>query len=186
MERPLRGAGRRRFAFAGALVLLGLAGPAAAQPLEYAAKAQYLYKFAPFVEWPAEAFASATSPFNVCVLGDAPFGETLETATRDQRVYERRVAVHKLQSVKADTSCHVLYVGRSRTQSAADALRVVRGRPVLTVTDASQGVRGGVVHFLLRRGRVKFAIDLDRARNQGLVVSSKLLGLAVDAPRGGA
>src|ERR1700756_4784994 len=46
--------------------------------LEYAVKAAYLYKFTPFVEWPASAFAGPGSPFNVCVLGDDPFGPALD------------------------------------------------------------------------------------------------------------
>lgn len=187
MAHRTSGQKRRVLALAGAGLALGLATPGAAgaQSLEYAVKANYLYKFAPFVEWPARAFESPTSAFNLCVLGNEPFGESLEQATRGQRVGERPVAVQKLRTVAAETNCHVLYLGRSKEQTANEALRQLEGRPVLTVTDASQGVRGGVVHFVLDRGRVRFAIDAAAARARGLAISSKLLALAVNTRRGG-
>lgn len=170
---------------AGALGLFGLAcaPPAAAQSLEYAVKANYLYKFAPFVEWPPRAFASATTPFKICTLGEAPFGTALDEATQGQRVGEHPVVVHRLTTVTPADGCHVLYVGRSNV--AEEALRSVRGHPVLTVTDSSQAVTGGVVHFVLHRGRVRFTIDTAAARAQGLAISSKLLGLAVNIRQGG-
>lgn len=185
MTLPHRGHKRRLLAFACASVALSLAAPGAAgaQSLEYAVKANYLYKFAPFVEWPPRAFVSETSAFNVCVLGEAPFGDALDEATRGQRVGDRPVSVHRLTTVSPETGCHVVYVGRSTT--AKEALRALRGHPVLTVTDSSQGVTGGVVHFVLQRGRVRFSIDPAAARAQGLVISSKLLGLAVNIRQGG-
>lgn len=176
----------RRLALTGVLGLLSLASQpqaAAAQTLEYAVKANYLYKFAPFVEWPPRAFPTATSPFNVCILGEAPFGDALEEATQGQRIGERPIAVHRLTTATSAASCHVAYIGRSST--ARDTLDALRGHPVLTVTDSDHGLRGGVVHFVLQRGRVRFAIDAAAARTQGLTISSKLLGLAVNARQGG-
>lgn len=172
----------RPWVLAVALGFLGLAGSATsacAQTLEYAVKANYLYKFAPFVEWPPHAFSNATSPFNLCVLGEAPFGRALEEATQNERVGDRPIIVHRLTTVASASSCHVLYVGRSKV--AKDALAALRGKPVLTVTDSDHGGRGGVVHFVLQHGRVRFAIDAAAARTQGLAISSKLLGLAVSS-----
>ena len=187
MAQRSSGQRRRILALACATLALSLtaAGAADAQSLEYAVKANYLYKFAPFVEWPPRAFPTASSPFNVCILGEAPFGGALEEATRGQRVGERPVAVHRMSSVSSETHCHVVYLGRSKTQTATDALRRLEGLPVLTVTDSRQGGKRGVVHFVLERGRVRFAIDAAAARTQGLVISSKLQGLAVNARLGG-
>lgn len=176
----------RRLALTGVLGLLSLASQpqlATAQTLEYAVKANYLYKFAPFVEWPPRTFPSATSPFNVCVLGEAPFGDALEEATQGQRIGEHPIAVHRLTAATSATGCHVAYIGRSNTTK--ETLDALRGHPVLTVTDSDHGVKGGVVHFVLQRGRVRFAIDTRAARAQGLTISSKLLGLAINARQGG-
>lgn len=166
----------------------GVGAPVAARAqdapdLEYAVKANYLYKFAPFVEWPPRAFAAAGAPFTVCVFGEDPFGRALDEAVRGQTVAGRPVVVRRLQAAAAAPACNVLYVGRSRTQAPGDVLRITHGAPVLTVTDDRQGVGGGIVHFVLRGGRVRFSLDLAQARSSGLVLSSKLLSLAV--PRNG-
>jgi hypothetical protein len=182
-------ADRRGLHRIGAAILMLLSGwtmaPAQAQDatLEYAVKANYLYKFGPFVEWPAEAFPAPNSPFNVCVAGDDPFGPVLDEAARGQSVQGHPVAVHRLAAVTASASCHVLYLGRSRTQTPAEALKAVRNQPVLTVSDERQGTSRGIVNFVLKDGRVRFALDAEAAQANGLALSSKLLALSVGAPR---
>lgn len=168
-------------AFATAAASVANAGEAS---LEYAVKANFLYKFGPFVDWPATAFASPASPFNICVVGDDPFGHGLEEAVRGQTVAGHPVAVRRLAIVSGEAACHVIYLGRSRAQAPAEALKALRGAPVLTVTDERQGFSGGVVHFVLKDGRVRFGLDMDTARANGLTISSKLQGLAVALRRG--
>ncbi len=153
--------------------------------LEYAVKANYLYKLGPFVVWPTGAFAGPDAPFNVCVVGSDPFGKALDDAVRGQTVGGHPVAVRRLQQVTKETDCHVLYLGRAGAQRPAEVLRLLRDAPVLTVTDQQQGVEGGIVHFVLQSGRVRFAIDPQAAQASGLVFSSKLLGLAIAPVRGG-
>jgi hypothetical protein len=153
--------------------------------LEYAVKANYLYKFGPFVEWPASVFANASSPFNVCILGDDPFGAALDDAVRGQTVAGHPVAVRRLRLASNNPDCHVLYLGRSKPQKTLEVLRLLRGAPVLTVTDEQQGVSGGIVHFVLRDGRVRFEIDAVAAQANGLGLSSKLLALAIPRTKGG-
>ena len=56
----------------------------------------------------------------------------------------------------------------------------MRGAPVLTVTDdAGDPAARGMIDFVLRDGRVRFRIDPRAAERSGLVISSKLLSLAV-------
>lgn len=183
-----RGGGARRLscsrvvqALAAAVLTAATVLPAAvlAQPtLEYAVKANYLYKFGPFVEWPQRAFPGSGSPFKVCVLGDDPFGPGLDDAIRGQAVAGHPVVVRRVQTIAANLDCHVLYIGQASAQTPAEVLRMLRDQPVLTVTDERQGVAGGIVHFVLRDGRVRFEIDPGAAQLSGLVLSSKLLGLA--------
>jgi len=172
------------------LAILGFAltlaiGPASAQDgtLEYAVKANYLYKFGPFVEWPASAFQGPSTPFNVCVAGDDPFGSVLDDATRGQSVQGHPVVVRRMPTVAPGAPCHVLYLGHSRSQTPAEALKAVRSEPVLTVTDERQGTSRGIVHFVLKDGRVRFSLDAEAAQASGLALSSKLLALSVGTPR---
>lgn len=168
---------------------LAMAWPAWAQPgaggVEYAVKAAYLYKLAPFVEWPSAVFATPSSPLVLCVAGDDPFGETLDEAVQGQRIGPRPLVVRRMPTVEPGAACHILYAAGSKTQSAEAAVREVEGAPVLTVTDQSRGGAGGVVQFVVRDGRVRFDIDLGAAARNRMSISSKLLSLALSVrPKG--
>lgn len=148
--------------------------------LEYAVKATYLYKFAPFVEWPPGAFATATSPVEICIVGDDPFGATLDRAVEGQRLGERAFAVRRLGPSEPPVSCHVAYLAATGARPVAETLRAVAGAPVLTVTDEAPSLRAkGIVNFVIREGRVRFEIDNRAAAEGGIAISSKLLGIAV-------
>ncbi|CAN7327021.1 YfiR family protein [Phenylobacterium sp. LjRoot225] len=160
------------------LATLGLESVAQAQDrsIEYAVKAAYLQKFAPFVAWPPSAFPSPSSPFAVCVLGRDPFGANLDQAVSGQSIFGHPMVVRRLDHVDGNSGCHILYVGASRNQSPPDALRAVRGAPTLTVADG--GAAGAVIQFVLKGSRVRFDIDTGAAAANRLTISSKLLSLA--------
>lgn len=153
--------------------------------LEYAIKANFLFKFGPFVEWPPQVFASAAAPFNICVAGQDPFGSALDDAVRGQTIDGHPVVVRRLRLVSSEPPCQVLYLGRSPDQKPSEILRLVHGAPVLTVTDERVGADGGIVHFVLRQGRVRFGVNAASAQASGLTLSSKLLGLAVPVSKAG-
>lgn len=151
------------------LLLVWLTFPALGQSLEWAVKATYLYKLASFVDWPESAFDSPTSAIAICVVGDDPFGGTLDQAVAGQTVGGRPIAVRRLDAIGPQSGCHVAY-------SAQGGLSAVRGSPVLTVTDRSSN--GGIVNFVLSENRVRFEINSQAAAQNGLTISSKVLNLA--------
>ena len=165
------------------LLAVGLGASAQAASLEFAVKANYLYKFAPFVQWPPAAFAGPASPFAICVVGDDPFGVALDQAVKGQTVDGHPVLIRRLVAVASNPECHVVYVARTGAQKPAQVLQLLRGEPVLTVTD--EGVDGGIVQFVLRDGKVRFGVDVGAAQMSGLTISSKLLSLAVPVGKTG-
>jgi hypothetical protein len=158
---------------------VGLANAArTAEPLEYAVKAAYLSKFGFYVEWPADAFGGAAGPLTLCVVGDDPFGGTLDEAVAGQQVGGRAIAVRRLKSVSRESGCHIVYVGsETRPGAVGESLR---GSPALVVTDSRNPSAGGsAIQFVLKDNRVRFTIDDEAAAQNRLGVSSKLLNLAL-------
>ena len=155
-----------------------------AEPLEYAVKAAYLSKFGFYIEWPAGTFSSAAGPFTVCVVGEDPFGATLDETAAGQQVGGRPIAIKRLKTVTRESGCHIAYVGsEAKPGAVGDALR---GSPTLVVTDARNPVgTSGAIQFVLKDNRVRFTVDDEAAAQSGLNVSSKLLSLALAVkPRG--
>lgn len=177
--------GRRSFGVLTALLwsipLPLLAMPAAPQAsLEYSVKANYLVRFAAFVEWPRRAFADGRSPVVICVVGRDPFHGALDRAVRAQTAHGRSLAVRRPRTAaEAAAGCHILYVGKGGGGLVPDGPGAI-----LLVTDAAVSAEPGMVHFVIRGERVRFHIDLQAASRSGLSISSRLLNLALSV-RGG-
>lgn len=160
------------------------AARAADESVEYAVKAAFLYKFGFFVEWPAAAFASPASPFRLCILGDDPFGPTLDKAVGGQQIGSRPVEVRRLKTAGRDSGCHILYIGASEAPRLAQIIEALRGTGVLTVSDGRlPGTATGIIHFQVKDDRVRFDIDDEAAAQNGLAISSKLMSLALNVKR---
>jgi hypothetical protein len=152
-------------------------GPPAAS--EYTVKAAYLSKFGAFVDWPPNAFASPNSPIVICVAGEDPFGPVLDQTVGGQRIGPRGIEIRRMERVERNPGCQILYIGGSRRQSAAEALKNVQGAPVLTVTDGRRNGPPGIIEFTVSNNHVRFSVDPDAASQCGLTISSKLLSVAV-------
>lgn len=177
----------RRIRAARLLFLLLLAAVpvrAATAPLslEQAVKASFLFKFGPFVEWPATAFVPGERTFTICVAGSDPFGSVLDDVVRGQKIGGRPVAVRRLGDAGSPAGCRILFAGPSPATDYAPFASLA-GQPVLTVADRSGGPPGAMIQFVTQGGRVRFHIDEGAARANGLKISSKLLGLALSVDR---
>jgi hypothetical protein len=146
--------------------------------LEYAVKAAYLPKFSPFITWPEGSFASATAPVNICLLGADPFGGKLDQEAGALKAGERPVVVRHLAEPDPEASCQLLFMGAGDDPALVEGtLDAMKGRPVVTVTDSGLKAHG-VISFVIDANHVRFDIDDAAAMQDGLTISSKLLGLA--------
>ena len=157
-------------------VQAGATSAAAQSRLEYSVKANYLVRFAAFVEWPSSAFDDARTPVSICVVGRDPFGVALDRAARDQTAHGRALAVRRPATPEATAGCHILYVGQDNGTVARPGM--------LVVTDSAFSEKRGMIHFVVSDARVRFHIDLQAASRERLSISSRLLNLALTV-RGG-
>lgn len=170
---------------AGLAAAPALAANGGDEAVEYAIKATYLYKFAPFVQWPPEAAPSERAVFNICLTGTDPFGPVLDEAVATQKVAGGAIAVRRLKDSEQPAGCHVYYIGKMRGLPASAALKATAGLPVLTITDDTHRPdQRGAIHFVIRDNRVRFEIDEAIAAAHNLVISAKLLSLAVKSRAG--
>lgn len=176
--------GRLRTAFLAARLVLAAvlatspSSLALAQSLETSVKANYLARFAAFVQWPAGSVPASGSPLVICVVGDDPFGRQLDQALTGQSVNGHRITARRLARLEAASGCHIAYLAGSSAQTVAAGLAAA-GRGVLTVTDEARGPERGAVHFVLFQTRVRFHVDTGQASRRGLTISSRLLSLAL-------
>jgi hypothetical protein len=171
-------------------LVAALVSPLAAAParsaeesLEYNVKAAFLFNFTKFVDWPADTFADEKSPFQLCVLGEDPFGKILDDVVANEAVNGRPIAVRRLPRGTDPRSCQILFFGRTERERQAEVLASLRGAPVLTVGESDRFLAdGGLVSFFLDARKVRFEIHLPNVERTPLRISSKLLRLAKLTP----
>jgi hypothetical protein len=172
----------RRTAAVTALVLMlmavaGSTGRLSAQVAnEYEVKAAFLYKFASFVEWPAE---SAQGLMCIAVLGQDPFGAALDQVVRGKSINGRAFSIQRFKSGQDATGCPIVFIGASEKSRVRSILDRLQGLGILTVSEIPGFCRdGGMIGFELLEQKVRFEINPEAAERARLKLSSKLLSVA--------
>jgi hypothetical protein len=164
------------------LALAGVlwAGQAAGEiSREYQIKAVFLYNFAQFTDWPTNAFADTNSPLVIGVLGSDPFGDVLDETLRGEVVRGRTLKAERYRTVEEVKTCHILFVGQSEARQIDRVLELLKGRPILTVSEIEGSARRGMmVRFVTEHNRVRFRINPAAIQEAGLTLSSQLLRAA--------
>jgi hypothetical protein len=141
-------------------------------------KAAFVYNFAKFAEWPLDALP-ATASFTACVLGDGPLGDALERSVKGRVLFGRSVSVSRVTAEGPLRACHLLYVSGVSAAQVSLVVASVKGAPVLTIGDIDGFTSlGGIAHVFVENGRMRFELNLERAKLSRLQLSSKLLALA--------
>ena len=153
---------------------------------EYEVKAAYLYNFGTFVEWPAQLTGVKRDTFTICVLGQDPFGPTLDATVAGESIAGKSVMAKRISKPQDATECYILFISSAEERNLNDIVPALARTSVLTVSDMPEFTRrGGMVQFILEGARVRFEVNLAAAERAGLRLSSQLLKLAVNTKRTG-
>ena len=162
-------------------VLVGLPGALAQRPKpsDYDVKAAYLYNFGRFVEWPGKVEAGQGDSFKVCVLGQDPFGASLDATLAGETIAGKTVVAKRISSAQESGNCQILFLGVSEASRLNKIIAALDQKSVLTVSDMPQFVNsGGMIQFVLEGKNVRFEVNLTAAQRAGLTLSSELLKVA--------
>jgi len=174
-------------AIAAAVPLLAEAGmfapdpqaPIDARAAERRIKAAYLFKFASYVEWPADAFAAADSPLVIGVASDPALRNELAQMVEGRTIGGRGVRVRTVQPSHPVRGIHVLYAGELADVERDALRRHLASQPVLLVSDLAQArALGSMVHFVPVDERLRFDVDLRPVTAGRLKVSALMLSAA--------
>jgi len=148
-------------------------------PLEYQLKAVFLFNFTQFVDWPPGSFDTDQSPLVIGILGENPFGSYLEETVSGEKVNKHAVVVRYYKNAEDVKNCHLLFINLPDAKKRKQAIEVLRGMNILTVSDAPGfSNEGGMIRFFTRNNKISLQINLDASKSSELVFSSKLLRLA--------
>lgn len=151
-----------------------------AKPTDYDVKAAYLYNFGRFVEWPAQiTTAPKSGHFTVCVLGQDPFGPSLDTTLVGETIGGKSIVAKRISNPQESDDCQILFLSPTDSGHAKKIVAELDKKAVLTVSDMPQFAQlGGMIQFVLEGKRVRFEVNLAATQRAGLTLSSELLKVA--------
>ena len=146
---------------------------------EYQVKATFLFNFTKFTSWPSNAFSSISAPIVIGILGEDPFGNTIDDMVKGEVVSGRSLVVKRLHAGDDLRVCHLLFISRSEKERLSALFSQLRGSPVLSVSEIDGfAEKGGMVNLVLANKTVKIEINQAAVEQAGLQISAKLLKLA--------
>ncbi len=161
--------------------------PAQAKPSEYSVKAAYLLNFGKFMRI-SPGGKTSPSDFNICVVGENPFGSSLDSITAGEEIDGRPVRVVLIAKPDLDKpnldrpdsrQCAIAYLSISEEKRMGQDLAAFKDSDTLTVSDSPDFLkRGGMIQLLLVSNHIRFSVDLDPVRRTHLNLSSELLRVA--------
>lgn len=146
---------------------------------EYQVKAALLYNFTHYTTWPAQVFKHPQQPFMICLFGENPFQGALQNTTAEEKIAQRRVGIINIQEPADIGVCNVLFIPKSEQERQAQALEYAQRYPVLSIGETDNFIKnGGIVKFITKNNKIRFAISNQNAKRSGLKISADLLFIA--------
>ena len=145
---------------------------------EYRLKAEFLYQFPQFVEWPESALGGRDK-VTICVSRPNPFGALLDELIAGETLNGRQLVIRAIDRASTLNGCHVLFMPAG-TPDVRNVLDAVGTRPILAIGESPLFLeQGGVINLQVIDRRVRFEVSPGAAERAGLRLSSQLLRLAV-------
>ena len=165
-------------AFMLSIALCSSCSAQAAIPDEFQVRAAIIVNLVRFVTW-TPARGNAHAPLVVGLLGYDQQGTALESYLSSHSIDGRQFQVKKIGHGDRTDDCQIIYVAPSEQRRFEEISDSLAHNGVLTVSDnRAFALSGGIVGLPVVGDRIEIQINLLQAQQSGLVISSRLLGLA--------
>lgn len=145
---------------------------------EYDVKIGFIYNFVSFVTWPRSAFEKNPDTLIFCFASDHASNDVFYKLN-GKMVHNRKIKVVFYQDITSLEESHILFFATQNKIFIQNVLELARGRGILTIGEVDGFTdMGGVINFFQERNRLRFKVNIDAVRREGLKMSSQLLGSA--------
>jgi hypothetical protein len=163
-------------------LLLMYTGSTFARSSEDQVKADMLYYFSLFIDWPDRSLADKSTPFVFCLLGADQLGSWLKDHLR---VGIHPAEIRKLDSAEQASECHILFIGSLEQSRLPLIFAHLRNTDVLSVSDIPDFCsQGGMIGLHKEGDQIRFDLNSTLAEKAGLKIDSALKRIARTAECG--
>lgn len=136
-----------------------------------------VYNFMKYVNWPP---SSTSGDFVIGIVGEKLVFETLTKWYGTKSKGSQKISIKMFKTAAELTDCHVVYIGKSKSNNLAEVLVKISGKSTLVITDkVGMGKKGSGINFKTVNGKLKFELNQAAISSSNLKVSSQLSGMAI-------
>lgn len=144
---------------------------------EHHIKPAIVFNIARYVIWPTTSAANNAS-FIIGIYGHSPKGSEWRSL-QGKTLQGEKILVKQITDLDELTDCRLVVIETSERSQLPAILEVLKGQPVLTVSDIEGFAnKGGMIALHIINNRMTFDINLKSANSSELAISSNLLKLA--------
>jgi hypothetical protein len=144
-------------------------------PTEYEIKAQFIWNFSEFIEWPKDIKQQKV----LCTIGEDPFifeFDELKKNTKSASIGEikRNITLHEIDK------CNILFVSKTEKYNLSKIFRKTANKPILTISEITGFAdKGGIIEFINENGYVKIIVNYRIGNLSKLRISARLLKISL-------
>ncbi len=141
-------------------------------------KAVFIYNFTKYIEWPS---SHQQGEFKIGILGEnPPLYSELDKMSKVKKVANRSFSITSFKDLEEINVPHILYIPGDNTDLLKEAVKKLKGKSTLIVTEKpGTAQQGSVINFIVVGNRQKFELNKANAHNHNLKVATALENLAV-------
>jgi YfiR/HmsC-like len=145
---------------------------------EYQIKAAILFNVLKFTDWPAANTPS--EQLVVGIVGEDPFGSTIEKAFSGKKKGKSSIVIKRYQSLSGLTDSdlgeiHAVFVTDGETKSIGEMRSKLEGAGILIVGESDGSAKNGHVATPMKKGKIKIQVNKGLLEAAGFKMKSKLL-----------
>lgn len=145
--------------------------------LERRIKAVFLYRFPEFITWPAPAADGGS--FVIEVVGSCTIGDQLRQIAHGHTLQGRPVEVKQIEDGSAVSDAAIVFICDNSQERLRQLIQAAPSKALVVTESPGALLQGSVINFVLSDYRVRFEISLSAAKRRGLLLSSRLLDVAM-------
>jgi len=141
---------------------------------EFRVKTAFIYNFIAFTEWPE----TVGNTLNLCIHGQSPLDKEID-ALHGRFTNNREIVTQKQREIKRLQDCQILFIATAAISNLPQIVDHLQSSPTLIIADSKDAVlQGATINMSIKNDKILFDVNFEAARQSGLKISSKLLGLA--------
>jgi hypothetical protein len=144
------------------------------QQTETLVKAVAFEKISLFINWPDGT--DNHDKFIITVLGENPFGNTLEQLYKDKTIKGKKVVVNYITTIKDLGKCDILYISKMKISELKKIVSYAESLHVLTISDTYGFAEAGCfINLYEFDNKLRFEINQRKLLDAGFTVDYRLL-----------